>query len=106
MEALMADKKTIAVIGATGAQGGGLVRAILNDPAGGFSARAITRNAGSEKAQALAQAGAQVMTADLDDEASIAKTFKIHMVLSASQTSGNTFHPQSAHKSRPRATYH
>ena len=29
-------KKTIAVVGATGAQGGGLVRAILGDPAGGF----------------------------------------------------------------------
>ena len=39
----MADKKIIAVVGATGAQGGGLVRAILADPAGGFVARAITR---------------------------------------------------------------
>ena len=32
----MADKQIIAVVGATGAQGGGLVRAILNDPAGIF----------------------------------------------------------------------
>ena len=29
----MSDKKIIAVVGATGSQGGGLVRAILNDPA-------------------------------------------------------------------------
>ena len=40
----MADKKIIAVMGATGAQGGGLVRAILSDPSGGFVARAITRD--------------------------------------------------------------
>ena len=37
----MADKKIIAVTGATGSQGGGLVRAILGDPNGGFAARAI-----------------------------------------------------------------
>jgi uncharacterized protein YbjT (DUF2867 family) len=48
----MADKKIIAVVGATGAQGGGLVRAILQDPAGGFAVRAITRNADSDKARA------------------------------------------------------
>ena len=38
------DKKIIAVVGATGAQGGGLVRAILADPGGGFAVRAITRD--------------------------------------------------------------
>ena len=40
----MADKKIIAVVGATGAQGGGLVQAILTDPNGGFTVRAITRD--------------------------------------------------------------
>jgi uncharacterized protein YbjT (DUF2867 family) len=39
----MPDKKIIAVMGATGSQGGGLVQAILNDPSGGFAVRAITR---------------------------------------------------------------
>ena len=34
------SKKTIAVVGATGAQGGGLVRAILADPERRFTARA------------------------------------------------------------------
>ena len=48
------NKKIIAVLGATGAQGGGLVRAILNDPSGGFTARAITRDVNSDKARALA----------------------------------------------------
>ena len=62
----MADKQIIAIFGATGAQGGGLARAILADPSGSFSARAITRNPGSDKAQALARAGAEVVAADLD----------------------------------------
>jgi hypothetical protein len=53
----MADKKVIAVVGATGAQGGGVVRAILNDPTGGFAARAIVRDVNSEKATQLAAAG-------------------------------------------------
>jgi len=45
------ERKTIAVIGATGAQGGGLVRAILKDPAGRFAARALTRDVSSAKAR-------------------------------------------------------
>ena len=71
----MADKKIIAVMGATGAQGGGLVRAILDDPAGGFAARAITRDVNSEKAKALARAGAEVVAADVDDAASLKRAF-------------------------------
>jgi len=69
----MSEKKTIAVVGATGAQGGGLVQAILKDGQGGFAARAITRDANSAKAKALAERGAQIAAADLDDEASLAK---------------------------------
>ncbi len=67
----MSDKKIIAVVGATGAQGGGLVRAIMGDPDGGFIARAITRDVNSEKARALAKLGAEVVAADIDDEASL-----------------------------------
>jgi uncharacterized protein YbjT (DUF2867 family) len=69
----MADRKTIAVVGATGAQGGGLVRAILDDPNGGYGVRAITRNPDSEPARALARAGAEVVAADVDDETSLAR---------------------------------
>jgi uncharacterized protein YbjT (DUF2867 family) len=68
-------KKTIAVLGATGAQGGGLVRAILADPNGGFAARAVTRDAGSEKARALAARGAEVVSANVDDAASLRRAF-------------------------------
>jgi uncharacterized protein YbjT (DUF2867 family) len=71
-----AGKKLIAVVGATGAQGGGLVRAILNDKNGPFTVRAITRNANSDKAKTLADAGAEVVTADLDDVKSLKKAFE------------------------------
>ena len=71
----MADKKIIAVMGATGAQGGGLVRAILDDAAGEFTARAITRDVNSEKAKALAQAGAEVVAGDADDADSLDRAF-------------------------------
>jgi len=72
----MSDKKLIVVAGATGAQGGGLVRAILNDSEGGFAIRALTRNVNSEKAKALTSAGAEVVAADLDDESSVRKAFE------------------------------
>ncbi|HVI97041.1 MAG TPA: NmrA/HSCARG family protein [Anaeromyxobacter sp.] len=71
----MAEKKTIAVIGATGAQGGGLVRAILADRGGPFTARAITRKPDSEKARALAALGAEVVRGDADDPPSLAAAF-------------------------------
>ncbi len=71
----MAEKKIIAVVGATGAQGGGLVRAIMNDPSGGFSARAITRDVNSDKAKELAKLGAEVVAADVDDVESLKRAF-------------------------------
>lgn len=71
----MSEKKTIVVAGATGAQGGGLVRAILNDPEGPFLVRALTRNVDSDKARALAAAGAEVVAADFDDPESLKQAF-------------------------------
>jgi len=72
----MAEKKIIAVVGATGAQGGGLVRAIQNDPDSGFTARAITRDANSGKAQELAALGAEVVAGDVDDPESLKRAFE------------------------------
>jgi len=69
------QKKILAVVGATGAQGGGLVRAILADKGGPFAARALTRNPASDKARALAAAGADVVAADLDDPKSVERAF-------------------------------
>ncbi len=71
----MSDKKIIAVIGATGAQGGGLARAILSDSGSNFIVRAITRNVNSDKALALAKSGAEVVSADLDDAESLKRAF-------------------------------
>jgi uncharacterized protein YbjT (DUF2867 family) len=71
----MADKKIIAVMGATGAQGGGLVRAIQADADGPYRARAITRDAKSEAAQKLAALGAEVVEANVDDSDSIVRAF-------------------------------
>jgi len=71
----MTEQPTIAVVGATGSQGGGLARAILADPQHRFAARALTRNADSAAAGELAAAGAHVIEADLDDEASLRRAF-------------------------------
>ncbi len=69
------SKKIIAVTGATGAQGGGLARAILDDASGEFTLRAITRKPDGDKARALADRGAEVVAADLDDQASLERAF-------------------------------
>ncbi len=69
------NKPTIAVVGATGAQGGGLVRAILADPERRFAVRAITRDPHHANARELARLGAQVVAADLDDLLGLERAF-------------------------------
>jgi uncharacterized protein YbjT (DUF2867 family) len=71
----MSEAKVIAVVGATGAQGGGLVRAIQSDPSREFRARAIARDPKSPKAQALSALGAEVVAADVDDAESLRRAF-------------------------------
>ena len=79
----MSEKIIIAVLGATGAQGGGLVRAILADKSGDFTARALTRDVNSDKAKALADLGAEVVAVDIDNYESLKKAFDgAHGVLS------------------------
>jgi uncharacterized protein YbjT (DUF2867 family) len=70
------SKKLIAVVGATGSQGGAVVRAILADRSDEYAVRALTRNPDSAKAQELAAAGAEVVAADLEDEASVRAAFE------------------------------
>jgi len=69
------EKKIIAVVGATGAQGGGLARAILRDANGEFQVRALTRKPDSDAAKALAAQGAEVVPADLDNPDSVMQAF-------------------------------
>jgi uncharacterized protein YbjT (DUF2867 family) len=73
---MMDTKKIIAVVGATGAQGGGLVRAILSDPDREFHVRAITRDINSVKAKELVKMGAEVVAANVDDVKSLKKAFQ------------------------------
>lgn len=71
----MNDKKVIVIVGATGAQGGGLVRAIQNDKQSEFSVRAITRDPNSDKAKKISQEGGSVIEANLDDSDSLKNAF-------------------------------
>lgn len=70
------SKKIIAIAGATGAQGGGLARAILADPNAEFSVRAITRDPNSVKAKELAKLGAELVVGNVDDAESMTRAFE------------------------------
>ena len=69
------NTRVIAVVGATGAQGGGLARALLKQANDGFRVRALTRDPSSDRATALRELGADVVAADLDDRASLKRAF-------------------------------
>jgi len=68
----MSGTGVIAVTGATGRQGGAVARALLRE---GCPVRAMTREPAGAKARALAAAGADVVGADMDDPASLARAF-------------------------------
>ncbi|KAF7556801.1 hypothetical protein G7Z17_g1152 [Cylindrodendrum hubeiense] len=68
------SKKTVSVVGATGTQGGSVVRALVKD--GSYHVRAITRNPQSDGGKALAKSGAQVVQADVNDYNSLEKAFE------------------------------
>jgi len=70
------SKPVITVFGATGAQGGGLARALLADSDRHFAVRAVTRKPDGAAARQLAQAGAEVVLADLDDAASVQRALE------------------------------
>jgi uncharacterized protein YbjT (DUF2867 family) len=62
------DKNLILVTGATGQQGGAVARELL---ARGHNVRAMTRKPDGPAAQAVARLGAEVVSGDLDDAASL-----------------------------------
>lgn len=71
----MSKRKVLAVVGATGAQGGGLARAVLNDPERNLDVRALTRDVRAPAAVELARLGAEVVAADLDRPDTIERAF-------------------------------
>lgn len=66
--------KIIAVHGATGVQGGSVAQSLLKS---NWKVRALTRNTSGDAAKALEAAGAELVTADLDDEASLTKAYQV-----------------------------
>ena len=72
----MAEKKIITIFGATGAQGGGLARAILKDKKSEFAVRAVTRDPNSDKSKELASMGAELVAGDIDNVESLKKALQ------------------------------
>lgn len=68
--------KTIAVVGATGSQGGSIARTMLKE---GWNVRAITRNPSGDAAKAIQSEGATIVQANSDDEESLIKAFEVRL---------------------------
>ncbi|PVI05357.1 NAD(P)-binding protein [Periconia macrospinosa] len=66
-------ERIIAVTGATGTQGGGVINVMSKTP--GWKVRALTRNAEGEAAKKLIARGIEVVSASFDDEDSLKKAF-------------------------------
>src|SRR6266404_2389849 len=69
----MAQKLTVVVTGSTGKQGGAVARGLLER---GHKVRAVTRDPNSSQAKLLADAGATLVAASLEDSAAIKKALE------------------------------
>ena len=67
------ERETIVVTGATGLQGGAVVRHLLED---GWHVRGLTRDADSKQARAMRALGAEVAQGDMGDAASLRPIFE------------------------------
>jgi len=67
-------RRVISVVGATGAQGGGVARALLKQDE--WQVRAVTRNTGSEAALKLAELGCEIAEADLNSPATLVEALQ------------------------------
>lgn len=89
------SRDLLVVFGATGNQGGSIIRHILDDAelSARYAIRAITRNTTSPSAQALAAQGVEVVAADLDDSGSLPAALKgasFVFAVTYTQYTGNT----------------
>jgi uncharacterized protein YbjT (DUF2867 family) len=66
------EQRTIVVCGATGRQGGAVVRHLVGD---GWPVVGLTRDASSSRAKTLAQTGAGIVEADMADRHSLDRAF-------------------------------
>ncbi|KAH7408988.1 NmrA-like family protein [Cadophora sp. MPI-SDFR-AT-0126] len=71
-------KKIIAVIGATGGQGGSVINTLLSSPktSSEWAIRGITRDASKESSKKLASRGVEVVTGDVNSKESMLAAFK------------------------------
>ncbi|KAF4435498.1 nitrogen metabolic regulation nmr [Fusarium acutatum] len=96
----MTTKKLIVIIGATGGQGGSVINYFLNDPE--WRVRGITRNPSRQKSKNLEARGVEVVQADLDDGASLAKAFQdANVIFAASDFWGIYNDPKNRNKPKP-----
>lgn len=72
-EKIMTTSGIVAIVGATGQQGGATARALLD---AGVTVRALVRDPAKPAAAALASAGAQLAVADFDDPKTIRAAFE------------------------------
>ncbi|MCJ1357649.1 MAG: hypothetical protein MMC33_007645 [Icmadophila ericetorum] len=74
----MSDKKVLVVFGATGGQGGSVIKSILGDPktAEEFQIRAVTRDPSKPASVALKEKGCEVVAANLEDKDSLFAAIK------------------------------
>ncbi|KAF2652990.1 NAD(P)-binding protein [Lophiostoma macrostomum CBS 122681] len=73
---MSSTKKTLVVFGGTGLQGGSVARYFLQLPNSPYRVRVVTRDPSSEKAQAIASQGAELVRGHLDDADSLASAVK------------------------------
>ncbi|KAK1141155.1 hypothetical protein N8T08_009322 [Aspergillus melleus] len=94
------SSKLIVVLGATGNQGGSVIKSFIEDPA--WRIRALTRSTSSSSAQALQQSGVEVMQANLDDPSSLEAAFQDANAIFAVTDFWNSFaNPENQKKKRP-----
>ncbi|KAF5982183.1 hypothetical protein FBULB1_4375, partial [Fusarium bulbicola] len=92
--------KKIVIIGATGGQGGSVVKPFLNDPE--WRVLGITRNPSSQKSKNLETRGVEVVQADLDDRVSLAKAFQDANVIFAVSDFWSIYNdPKNQNKPKP-----
>lgn len=98
----MSNTRLIAILGATGTQGGSVVDTFLADPS--WKIRALTRNVSSAKAQALASRSSmlEVVTADANDASSLLAAFQgADVIFSVTDFWTLYFDPSSKGKLKP-----